>query len=402
MRHPDDVWVNFALAAYLDRLPRSPHEEVVRYYTAARALRPETAHALAHGLSGLGRHDEAEAVFRDLTSRQPGNARHLGCLGSLLKDRGRTGEAGAIFDRAIAAAREAIRLNPDYAGVHNILGNALGSKGRRDDAIAEYREAIRLNPDYAGAHYNLGRALGSKGREDDAIAEYREVIRLQPDFAEAYCNLGLILAGKGLFTESLAELRRGHELGSRRADWKNPSAEWVRNGERYVALESRLPAVLRGDDRPADAAERSEFARVCLTLKRHAAVARFRLEAFVDDPKLADDLGSGRRYSAACHAALAGCGVGKDDPPPDEAARAKLRRQALDWLRADLDAHRRRPKGDRDAVRKTLAHWKVDADLAGVRDPEGLAKLPGEERAAWRAFWEEVNDLAGKAGDNGR
>ena len=43
-RHPDDVWVNFSLAGTLGRLTPSPSEEVVRYYTAARALRPETAH----------------------------------------------------------------------------------------------------------------------------------------------------------------------------------------------------------------------------------------------------------------------------------------------------------------------------------------------------------------------
>ena len=42
-RHPGDVWVNYALAGALDRLRPSAREEAVRYYTAARALRPETA-----------------------------------------------------------------------------------------------------------------------------------------------------------------------------------------------------------------------------------------------------------------------------------------------------------------------------------------------------------------------
>ncbi len=39
-RHPGDVWVNYALAGALDGLPPSAREEAVRYYTAARALRP--------------------------------------------------------------------------------------------------------------------------------------------------------------------------------------------------------------------------------------------------------------------------------------------------------------------------------------------------------------------------
>ena len=80
-RHPDDVWVNFGLAGALARLRPAPREEAVRYYTAARALRPETAHDLAHLLDEMGRGAEAEATFRDLVDRRPDNARHLACFG---------------------------------------------------------------------------------------------------------------------------------------------------------------------------------------------------------------------------------------------------------------------------------------------------------------------------------
>ena len=66
--------------------------------------------------------------------------------------------------------------------------------------------------------------------------------------------------------------------------------------------------------------------------------ARLGQQAFAMEPKLAADMMTPRRYNAACYAALAGCGEGKDRPPPDEAARAALRHQALDWLNADLAA----------------------------------------------------------------
>ena len=51
---------------------------------------------------------------------------------------------------------------------------------------------------------------------------------------------------------------------------------------------------------------------------------------------------------------------------------------------------------DRPKMAETLAHWKADADLAGVRDPEALAKLPEAERTAWRTFWEDVDKLSAK------
>jgi eukaryotic-like serine/threonine-protein kinase len=112
-----------------------------------------------------------------------------------------------------------------------------------DGAIAVYRTAIRIQPDDAAAHYNLSNALRDQGKPEEAIAAYRAAIRLQPDLAEAHCNLGHILKQQGKLAEALAELRSGHELGSKRPDWRYPSAQWVRDTAQAVALGS-------GDTRP--------------------------------------------------------------------------------------------------------------------------------------------------------
>ena len=109
-------------------------------------------------------------------------------------------------------------------------------------------------------------------------------------------------------------LRRGHELGSRQPGWRYPSAQWVAEAERLAALAARLPAVLKGEDRPADAAERLAFAQMCYDTKRHAAAARLWAEALAADPKLGDDRQARHRYNAACAAALAGCRAGEGRP----------------------------------------------------------------------------------------
>ena len=242
------------------------------------------------------------------------------------------------MDEAIAEFRTAIRLQPDDAVAHYNLGIALAAQGKLDEAIAEYRTAIRLKPDYAMAHNNLGLALASQGKLDEAVAEYRTAIRLKPDYAEAHCNLGHLLRGQGDYAGSLAMLRRGHELGTRQPGWRYPSAQWVAEAERLAALAARLPAVLKGEDRPKDVAERLAIAQMCYDTKRYAAAARFWAEALAADPKLGDDRQAGHRYNAACAAALAAAGQGTDDPKPDDAARAKLRGQALDWLKAERAA----------------------------------------------------------------
>jgi serine/threonine-protein kinase len=131
--------------------------------------------------------------------------------------------------------------------------------------------------------------------------------------------------------------------------------------------------------------------------KRYAAAARLWSEALAADAKLGDDRQPGHRYNAACAAALAGSGQGTDDPKPDDAARAKLRGQALDWLRAELTAWAKLLDAGnaqaRSVVIQTLQHWQADPDLAGVRDRDALAKLPADERRALEALWKDVDAL---------
>ncbi len=110
---------------------------------------------------------------------------------------------------------------------------------------------------------------------------------------------------------------------------------------------------------------------------------------------------SGLRYSAACAAALAGCGAGEDATKLTDAERAGLRKQALAWLRADLTAWRRvmeqQPDKARPEVRQQLQHWQEDTDFAGVRGPAALAKLPEAERQPWQKLWADVADTLAKA-----
>ena len=210
--YPGDVWLNYDLGVELEAVHPPRTEEAIGYYTAARALRPETGHELAHALEGRGRGAEAMAVFQDLVVLRPGNGRHWSCLGNLLKTRGDCAGADAALDKAVAALREAIRLQPDLAYAHANLGVALMRQGKLDEAIAEYREAIRLRPDDSPTRFNLGIALGRQGKVDEAIVEYREAIRIQPDHAYAHSNLGLALLAQGKVDEAIVELREATRL----------------------------------------------------------------------------------------------------------------------------------------------------------------------------------------------
>ena len=142
--HPGDLWLNYDLARALEKLAR--RDEAVRYYTAARMLRPETAHELAHALKKKGESEEAIAVFRDLVRIRPGNGRHLSCLGDALQQRGRSEEVRRSLTEAVAVPQRTIAARPDDYYAHINLGMAFLDLDRIDDALAMYRQAARIRP----------------------------------------------------------------------------------------------------------------------------------------------------------------------------------------------------------------------------------------------------------------
>jgi hypothetical protein len=144
-------------------------------------------------------------------------------------------------------------------------------------------------------------------------------------------------------------------------------------------MNHKLPVILAGEAKPADVAECLALAQFCRDDKQlYAAAVRFYTEAFTTDAKLQRL----HRYNAACAAALAGCGKGMDANQLEEKERLRLRKQALDWLKADLFLWAKHADSDqaeeRTLIVQGMKHWQTDPNLAGVRDKDDLAKLPAE------------------------
>jgi hypothetical protein len=159
--------------------------------------------------------------------------------------------------------------------------------------------------------------------------------------------------------------------------------------------------VLANKEKARTAQEHIELACFCWEYKQHyAAAARFFSDAFAAEPRLEADLGRWYRYLAATSALLAAAGQGEDAGRLPARVLLTLRRQALRWLRADLEAlaglaGRDNPRL-KQAIQQRLEHWQKDAALDSVRGEEALARLPDHERAAWRRLWADVAALSKK------
>jgi tetratricopeptide (TPR) repeat protein len=199
----------------------------------------------------MGRQDEAIAAYKEAIRLQPRYAAAHYNLAIALCKKG-------LLDDAIAASKEAIRLQPEDTEAHNNLGTALHQKGLIDEAIAAYKEAIRLKPDFATAYFNLGISVRQKGRLDEAIAAYKEVIRLQAGYAEGHFFLGFALRQKGQLDEAIAAYKEAIRL---RPDFVNPYrylADLLANG---------------ADPKLRDAAEAVRLARKAVELARLDALS---------------------------------------------------------------------------------------------------------------------------------
>src|SRR5229473_2002768 len=142
---------------------------------------------------------------------------------------------------AVAAYREALKIDPDNAELHFDLSLALAKLGdapsaqeelgaaiRLDRNLAkarnqlgiwhmvnnekakaedEFKSAISADSQFVEAKNNLGVLYAWTGKDFEAIELFRLAIRGRPNYAPAHVNLGLVLAGEGKYAEAEKEIR---------------------------------------------------------------------------------------------------------------------------------------------------------------------------------------------------
>jgi tetratricopeptide (TPR) repeat protein len=390
---PEQMVLLHMLAQLLEQQER--WEEAIGCYRAIRGRRPDLGAALGRALVKVERAREGEVLLHHLVRQQPDNPDLRLTLGYALGAQGKHGAAEAAY-------RKAIDLKPDYPDAYINLGVVLNDYRKQHTAAeAAFRKAIQLKPDSVLAYHNLGIALLGQGKPREAEAVLRRALRLEPNSADAHYNLGLALMRQARLKVAVVALKTGGALLPATHPRRQAVRQLVQTCERLQSLEARLSALLNGTEKPASPAEQIEFAHLCALKQMYAAAAGLCRAAFADEPRLAERAASNNRYKAACCAALAGRGRGQDAGGLGVQKRAEWRKQARDWLRADLtwwtEALPTNPRLG-PSIQKQLRHWQTDADLAGVRDAEALASLPEAERAAWGELWGQVEALRRRAG----
>jgi serine/threonine protein kinase/Tfp pilus assembly protein PilF len=157
--------------------------------------------------------ERAIAAFEHATRHDPEYALAWAALGGAYNLKGSFLSLNDLIEQAIEIERRALSIDPDLADAHTWLGAALLNLGRTDDAIAAMRDAIRLEPDNGQAHQALARAYWvGQGDFAAAIPEFERAIELNPDAGYSYLQLGLLLAWEGQYARAEEVCKRAVEL----------------------------------------------------------------------------------------------------------------------------------------------------------------------------------------------
>jgi tetratricopeptide (TPR) repeat protein len=111
-------------------------------------------------------------------------------------------------EAAEAAARLAIRRDPDCASAWETLGTIMVQRGSLEESCNCYATAVRIDPTFVHALNNLAVTLDQLGRFEAAEERYRDVLRIAPDSPDIQLNLATLLGELGRHQEGLEIARK--------------------------------------------------------------------------------------------------------------------------------------------------------------------------------------------------
>ncbi len=150
------------------------------------------------------RYDEGCELLSRILTKNPKNA-DAHYLFALF--RGRQNQYLVSVDHA----KKCLKLRPDYASAHSVLGRSLAGLGDLKGAEAELTEAVRLDSKNALSYFNLATVKGMQEDYKSALAYYKKASEIAPKYSQAYLGMASACAKMGDQKGQIAACRQAVE-----------------------------------------------------------------------------------------------------------------------------------------------------------------------------------------------
>lgn len=152
-------------------------------------------------LAGTGKPKQAAEILCRIAQENPTAVHPLQDLSTIMAELDRRPDAAA-------ACRMALKITPQDARIHDVLGGVLTQMGLFEEAVETLRTSISLRPNATYSYNMLAMALTESGEMAEALRVLEDVLEENPEHAGTLSNIGCILAGEGRFEEALTAYRR--------------------------------------------------------------------------------------------------------------------------------------------------------------------------------------------------
>ena len=133
-----------------------------------------------------------------------------GAAGDALR-RGVELRSAGNLDGAIAAYREAARIDPTHPAPFFNIGNVLFDQGQWGEAREAFAEAAKRQPGFAGAWLQVARCEVKLGQLREARESFASALRLEPTLFSAWLEAGNLCRTMGIAQQALISYRRAVE-----------------------------------------------------------------------------------------------------------------------------------------------------------------------------------------------
>ena len=149
--------------------------------------------------------EAAVQVLQPLAECHPENDQVISTYAAALAECGRAAEAEK-------AALLALKLNPQKAEIHLLLGRLFADSGQLDKSVHHLSESARLSPNQSDAYLDLGRVYTTRRDFPEALSAYQEAMRTAPEDYRSFYQAGLILRDGKDYQAAESMLRRAATL----------------------------------------------------------------------------------------------------------------------------------------------------------------------------------------------